>query len=52
LTEKPFEKATRLVNLRRRQAEITDELTPEPEAERRPDDLNGLLVQIWLQGID
>jgi hypothetical protein len=37
MIDKPFDQATRLANLRRRQAEITEELTPRPEAEKEPD---------------
>ena len=37
MIDKPFDQATRLANLRRRQAEITEELTPKPEGERKPD---------------
>ena len=34
---RPFDQAARLVNLRNRQAEITEALTPKPEAEREVD---------------
>jgi len=37
MIDKPFDQAVRLVNLRRRQAEITEELTPKPEVERTSD---------------
>jgi hypothetical protein len=37
MIDKPFDQATRLANLRRRQAEITEELTPRPEGEKKPD---------------
>jgi hypothetical protein len=37
MINKPFDQAMRLANLRRRQAEITEELTPKPEAERNTD---------------
>jgi len=37
MIDKPFDQAVRLVNLRRRQAEITEELMPKPEAERTSD---------------
>jgi hypothetical protein len=40
MIDKPFDQATRLVNLRRRQAEITLELTPKPEAEQNADSTN------------
>jgi N12 class adenine-specific DNA methylase len=40
MVDKPFDQATRLVSLRRRQAEITDELTPKPDAERKPCSMN------------
>jgi uncharacterized membrane protein len=34
---RPFDQASRLVNLRNRQAEITEALTPKPESERTVD---------------
>jgi hypothetical protein len=34
MIDKPFDQAIRLANLRKRQTEITDELTPNPVAER------------------
>jgi hypothetical protein len=40
MIDKPFDQATRLVNLRRRQAEITDKLTPKPDEERKPGSMN------------
>lgn len=45
MVDKPFDQATRLVNLRRRQAEITEELTPKPEAERNTASTNPLAVE-------
>jgi N12 class adenine-specific DNA methylase len=37
MIDKPFDQATRLTNLRRRQAAITEELTPKPSVETRTD---------------
>jgi hypothetical protein len=37
MIDKPFDQEVRLLNLRRRQAEITEQLTPKPEVERKPD---------------